>query len=301
MKVPTISQSLEAPTGDGGTWRMVAEDNQEWQLAEMIDAIAAEVDRAEDTLALKSYARRVSFAVKALKLDLSVTVRRSGDGGVWFRTMMPGESGGTLLNLDFSQILESQLSELRAPLESSTAQPLHTLPGIREREIQALAAVSIFSLGDLERYTRAAPLMAEVGRKTGIPEHKLRRWRKLPALLSISPPGGASGDTVVVRGTHLGRQPPPGATVLFQERPAEILDWGETHMTVRIPPDVSGPGTLYAVLEGEPTNLLSWEAHTQARRGTAHEGSAREHVPHGRKSPRSGRRPLRSPRKPRHR
>ena len=29
--------------------------NQEWQLSDFVDAIAAEVDRAEDTLSLKSY------------------------------------------------------------------------------------------------------------------------------------------------------------------------------------------------------------------------------------------------------
>ncbi|GMU11482.1 IPT/TIG domain-containing protein [Corallococcus caeni] len=308
MKRPTTSQPLledpshdgESPARDGGAWRLVPEDNQEWQLADMIDAIAAEVDRAEDTLALKSHARKVSFAVKSLALDLSVTVRQSSNGRIWFRTTGPGEQGGTLLNLDLTQVLESQLSELRTPLGNGSAQPIDTLPGIHEREVQALAAVSIFSLGDLERYTRATPLLAEVGRKTGIPEQQLRRWRKLPTLLSISPPRGAPGDTVVVRGAHLGRQPSAGAKVLFQERPARILDWAEEHLIVRIPPDVRGPGQLYAMLDAGPTNHLLWEAHPQEASPRS-DAPARQNAPRAKKTHRTGRRSLGSPRKPRHR
>ena len=58
--------------------------NTEWQLAEMVDAITAEIDRAEDTLALKSYARGMSFSITQLSLDLQVAVRRDSNGHVKF-------------------------------------------------------------------------------------------------------------------------------------------------------------------------------------------------------------------------
>ncbi|HEY9653133.1 MAG TPA: hypothetical protein V6C95_20920, partial [Coleofasciculaceae cyanobacterium] len=64
-------------------------DNQEWQLADFVDAIAAEIDHAEDTLSLKSYARGMSFAIKQLSLDLEVTVRRDTNGRILFRTVDP--------------------------------------------------------------------------------------------------------------------------------------------------------------------------------------------------------------------
>jgi len=84
--------------------------NTEWRLADMVDAIAAEIDRAEDTLALKSYARGMSFAIKQLSLDLQVAVRRDSDGNIKFRTAEPNATGSTTLKLDFAQILQNQLS-----------------------------------------------------------------------------------------------------------------------------------------------------------------------------------------------
>ncbi|AOY82450.1 hypothetical protein BJP36_23620 [Moorena producens JHB] len=76
----------------------ITEDNQEWQLAELVDAIASEIDHAEDTLSLKSYARGKSLAIKQLNLDLEVTVRRGRDGEIWFRTVVdPKENGATVV------------------------------------------------------------------------------------------------------------------------------------------------------------------------------------------------------------
>ncbi|NEO77952.1 MAG: hypothetical protein F6J99_17620, partial [Moorea sp. SIO4G3] len=83
----------------------VTEDNEEWQLAELVDAIASEIDHAADTLSLKSYARGKSLAIKQLNLDLEVTVRRGRDGEIWFRTVVdPKENGATVLKLDFTQV-----------------------------------------------------------------------------------------------------------------------------------------------------------------------------------------------------
>ena len=99
---------------------MSSDDNVEWQLADLVDAISAEVDRAEDTLALKSYARKVSFAIKKIALDVEVTLRRAPDGRLFFRSMDPGGTSDTLLKLDFAQVLENQLIGIRKPLDDTT-------------------------------------------------------------------------------------------------------------------------------------------------------------------------------------
>jgi hypothetical protein len=75
------------------------DENLEWQLSELVDLIAAEVDRAADTLSLKSYARGASFAVKKLSLDLEVKVRRTADGKLLFRTVSDDKTSSTVLKL----------------------------------------------------------------------------------------------------------------------------------------------------------------------------------------------------------
>lgn len=91
-------------------------NNTEWQLAEMVDAIAAEIDQAEDTLALKSYGRGMSFSIRQLSLDLQVSVRRDDNGQVKFRTADPNATGASTIKLDFAQLLKSQLGDDRRKL-----------------------------------------------------------------------------------------------------------------------------------------------------------------------------------------
>jgi len=147
--------------------------NTEWRLADMVDAIAAEIDRAEDTLALKSYARGMSFAIKQLSLDLQVTVRRDGDGNIKFRTAEPNATGSTTLKLDFAQILQNQLSSNRRKLDGDVdPRPLDAL-GLTSEEIRRLNAISIYSSDDLRGYTQTAAMIGEVSRKTSINDARL--------------------------------------------------------------------------------------------------------------------------------
>lgn len=240
---------------------MSSEDNVEWELADLVEVISAEVDRAEDTLALKSYARKVSLAVKKIALDVEVTMRRTADGRLYFRSVPAGTEGDTLLKLDFAQVLESQLVGLRRPLDdTTTSAPLTTLPGITPEDIRALNAIAIYSVDDLLRYTQTASMLSEVSRKTGIADARLRAWRGVPYLVAVNPPQGAPGSTVFLEGGNFGLVKPGDAMVMFQGKEASILQWSSTRLTVKVPEDLAGPGLVFVVMGASPTNVLSWEA-----------------------------------------
>jgi peptide/nickel transport system substrate-binding protein len=235
--------------------------NTEWQLAEMVDAIAAEIDHAEDTLSLKSYARGMSFAIKQLSLDLQVNVRRDDKGRILFRTADANQSSATVIKLDFAQILESQLQGRRQLDRPADRRPLANISGITEAEIKALNAISIYSIDDLERYTQTAAMVAEVSRKTGIPDIRLRKWRQLPYIEVPKPASGIPGSRVLIEGGNFGNNPDPNAVVLFQGKPATINSWSDSRIIVTMP-QASGAGVLFAVIGGEMTNTVPWEATT---------------------------------------
>jgi peptide/nickel transport system substrate-binding protein len=241
---------------------MMADENgnREWQLAELVDAVAAEIDHAEDTLSLKSYARGMSFAIKQLSLDLEVTARRDEDGRVLFRTVEGDQTSATVLKLDFAQMLQSQLEGLRKPLDRPTdTRELATLPGITAAQITALNTIAIFSVGDLERYTKTAAMVAEVSRKTGIEDVQIRKWRRLPFFTEAKPASGRPGSTVLIEGGNFGGAHDPNAVVLFQGQPAAITSWSESRLIVTMP-QTPGTGVLFAVVGGQPTNTIAWEA-----------------------------------------
>ncbi|HTQ78636.1 MAG TPA: IPT/TIG domain-containing protein [Thermoanaerobaculia bacterium] len=233
-------------------------ENGEWRLADLLDAIASEVDRAQDAVALKSLARGLTFGLKGLDLDLAVTARFDPAGRLLFRTADPGQSGGSVLKLSLEEVAQGQVEEVRTPLDGAGL-PLSTLPGITAEEIAALGRLSIFTLDDLRPYTASAALAAALARQSGVAEPHLRRWLGLPYLTAIDPPAGSPGQTATLSGGHLGAADPQNQ-VYFQTRAAAILSWSDTAVSVRIPAGAE-TGTVFAVPNGSPdvpTNALPW-------------------------------------------
>ena len=235
-------------------------ENSEWQLSELIDAIAAEIDRAEDTLSLKSYARGLAFALKQLSLELTVNVRRRADGRILFQTVNPPEAGATVIRLDLAQMLQSQLEGVRKPLEHTSSRDLTTLPEITGDQILALRTIAIYSVDDLERYTQTAAMIAEVSRKTGISDARIRFWRGLPFINEAKPPSAPPGSTILLEGGNFGATPDANALVLFQGQPAKILEWSQSRLRVTIAPAAKGAGALFAVICNQVTNSINWDA-----------------------------------------
>ena len=255
------AHSTASPTSDHHTGNST--DNVEWQLSELVDAIAAEIDQAQDTLSLKSYARGLAFAIKTLSLDIEVKARRSADGRLLFRTVNEGETSATVLKLGFAQVLQSQLSTVRKPLTDGlsaaglSVAAAETLDQVASaEESAALRAVGINAMNDLERYTQTPAMLAEVSRKTRIPEVQLRQWRQLPFLREAKPSSGPPGSTVVLEGGNFGSRP---GLVLFRQRQLTLVDWRDTRVTVEMPTDSAGPGLLVVQVGEQITNPLAWE------------------------------------------
>ena len=236
--------------------------NTEWRLADMVDAIAAEIDRAEDTLALKSYARGMSFAIKQLSLDLQVAVRRDSDGNIKFRTVEPNATGSTTLKLDFAQILQNQLSANRRKLDGDVdPRPLDAL-GLTSEEIRRLNAISIYSSDDLRGYTQTAAMIGEVSRKTSIKDARLRQVLGLPYLEALKPARGLPGSIILLEGGNFGAVQPSQASVYFQGVAVSIVAWSNARIQVKIPANATGSGVIFLVVNDRISNTIDWQVLT---------------------------------------
>ena len=162
-----------------------ADENLEWELSDLVDAIAAEVDSAQDTLSLKSYSRGLSLSLKKLSLTVEVKARRTGDGKLLFRTVNPDETSATVLKLEFDQVLQSQLMEVRKSFEGAaiadeTAIAAATVDDpfadLSDQERRSLEILGIRSIDDLNRYPKSPQIIAEISRKTGIEASQIHRW-----------------------------------------------------------------------------------------------------------------------------
>jgi hypothetical protein len=143
--------------------------------------------------------------------------------------------------------------------EIALADLLEHLEGIGAQEIRALAGVGVYCVEDLDGCCAGGSAVAELSRRTGIADARLRRWVGRPLLAAVAPAAGAPDARVVLHGANLGDVPDDGRLVLFQGRPAAIEEWGPSRIAVRMP-GVTGRGMLFAVVGGEATNAIEWEA-----------------------------------------
>ncbi len=236
--------------------------NTEWQLADMVDAIAAEIDHAEDTLALKSYARGMSFSIRQLSLDLQVAVRRDDNGQIKFRTAEPNSTGTTTIKLDFAQLLKSQLGDDRRKLEQNIDRRPVDAIGLTSEEVRALNAISIYSIDDLYRYTQTAAMIGEVSRKTNIDDARLRQVLGLPYLEALKPDRGLPGSIVLLEGGNFGAVQPSRASVYFQGVALPIVAWSNARIQLQIPPAATGKGVIFVVINDQISNTIDWEVLT---------------------------------------
>ena len=237
-------------------------NNTEWQLAEMVDAIAAEIDQAEDTLALKSYGRGMSFSIRQLSLDLQVSVRRDDNGQVKFRTADPNATGASTIKLDFAQLLKSQLGDDRRKLEQNIdRRPLDAI-GLTSEEVRTLNAISIYSIDDLHRYTQTAAMISEVSRKTNINDARLRQVLGLPYLATLKPDRGLPGSIILLEGGNFGAVQPNQASIYFQGVALPIVAWSNARIQVRIPETATGNGVLFIAINDQISNTIDWEVLT---------------------------------------
>jgi peptide/nickel transport system substrate-binding protein len=249
-----------APTVTSDHDRVI--NNTEWQLADIVDAITAEIDHAEDTLALKSYARGMSFSIRQLSLDLQVAVRRDDNGQVKFRTAEPNSTGTTILKLDFAQLLKSQLGDDRRKLEQNIdRRPLDAI-GLTSAEIAVLNAIAIYAVDDLHRYSQTAAMLSEVSRKTGIQDARLRQVLGLPYLEALKPDRGLPGSTILLEGGNFGAMPPSQASIYFQGVALEIVAWSNARIQVKIPQTAKGNGVLFVAVNDQISNPIDWQALT---------------------------------------
>jgi hypothetical protein len=159
----------------------------------------------------------------------------------------------------YSRISGGGRGSVRVMSEIALADLLEHLEGIGAEDIRALARVGVYSVDELDGCCRTGTAIAELSRRTGIADDRLRRWLGRPLLFAVAPAAGAPDARVVLHGANLGAAPDDGRLVLFQGRPAAIEEWSPARIVVRMP-GLAGRGMLFAVVGGEATNAVEWQA-----------------------------------------
>jgi hypothetical protein len=224
---------------------------------EFLDAVSAQLDRTQDSLAAKAKVRPLMFALRNFVIDLQVFVSMDTSGNVRLRSAAPGETGASTMKLDFTTITRPMVEENTVSLALAQA-PSLTEVGFRPNEQRALERVGVHNVAQLQTLRASGAGVDGIARMTDglIPADRLREAlrRGRPLIGSVAPvpaaptPAPAPALTPEPQVVHV----PPGTrrlqlagsnllagpaapVVRLDGRPLEHVDAADDRLEVELP------------------------------------------------------------------
>jgi len=214
-------------------------------LEELLNAISAQLDRAQTALTLKAQTTALTFAVKDLTLDLRAVVDVA-DATLMVRPALPGEADVSMLKLSFTTVTRPMLEEHAVEMQAEEPALADAVDGLSEEEIRRLEWVGVRNLKDLNA-ARARGGSHNISRLSRLPADRLRQALSLAGQRAVSrvtpvPMDPASVDSLDpatrfrlrVRGRNLA----PGGAVPMAKidgQDVRVLDAGDGEVLVAAP------------------------------------------------------------------
>lgn len=153
-------------------------------LEDLLNAISAQLDRAQNALALKAQTTSLTFAVKDLSLDLRAVVDVS-DATLMVRPALPGERDVSVLKLSFTTVTRPMLEEHSVEMQAEEPSLSEAVDGLSEEDIRRLEWVGVRNLSELNA-ARAKGGSHTIRRLSRLPADRLRQALSLAGQRAVS-------------------------------------------------------------------------------------------------------------------
>ncbi len=207
-------------------------------MEDFVQALTAQLDRAQDALALKARTGRpLTFALKDLSLDLRVFCESDQAGRVLWRHASPNEEAASTVRLTFTSITKSMVEENTVSLSAEEdPRALTSLGGadtLREEDREKLERVGVRTVGQFQRLSAGAdPKSVET--YLGIPVMRLQaalQQASKPAITATRVIGNGPKRFLSVRGVNLSDGAVP--EVRLSGEPVEVAESSPGELLVR--------------------------------------------------------------------
>ena len=121
-----------------------------WNLENFLDSLILELDKAQDTLALKGVTRKLTYTVKDVAFDLHLFPSYE-NGKLKFQMAKPGEEGGSRISFQLGSITDRQIRETANEPISRDDIAIDKLEGVDDDVKNELRKLGVHSTRDLER------------------------------------------------------------------------------------------------------------------------------------------------------
>jgi hypothetical protein len=247
---------------------MTRRETEAWNLEQFLDSLILELDKAQDTLALKGLTRKLTYTVKDVGLDLNIFPTMES-GKVKFRMAQPGDDGGSRISFQLGSITDRQIRENVNEPPSKDDVTLDVLEDVDDDLKESLRKVGVTSTKDLEKLDRRNVNLEKVVRdKTGRDAsidygnlanliNKARRRKRSPALSSMKAVPNEETIEITLKGKNFVLQKSdqfPAAAV--NKQPTEIVHANADEVQLRVPRAHLRPGQNQLAIALDPYAVM---------------------------------------------
>lgn len=240
--------------------------NQAWGLEDFLDSLILELDKAQDTLAVKGIARPLTYTVKDVALDLQAFPTYEG-GTVRFTTAQPGEEGSSRLTIELGSITDRVIREVTRGPTTGDDVTLDEVDTLDEDTKRNLKRIGVTSASDLERVAaRKVDIKAATGTDVDYSElaaaiQRSRRSRNAPRILGVGLASGTSVSHLEIAGENLATAQSVGEfpAALLNGEPVEVESSDGANMVLAVPTSLLHPGSNRLELALDPYAVVTLE------------------------------------------
>lgn len=230
--------------------------NETWLLESFVDSLVVELDRARETLAVKSVNRPLSYAVKDLSMDLQIFPTYEGNS-VRFRTAEPGQEGYSTITLQLASITDQQIRATTKPPPARDEVPLDEA-SIDPDAVQRLRKLGVRSVNDIEKLEeRNVDLRSATGGAVDYTKlanmiRQARRGKTPPTVRGASAEPTRDGQVLRVHGNNLSVSEEYEPVAVVNNRLAKVLSYGPDLIEILVDDDVPARATSEVILTLDP-------------------------------------------------
>lgn len=125
-------------------------DGRPWDLEAFINALVVELDKAQDTLALKGVTRPLSYAVRDVSLELHANPTFDGRRLQW-NTARPGDAAASKISINLGSISDRQIRETTKTPVTRDDVAIEAIDEIDQETRDTLRQIGVTTGKDLER------------------------------------------------------------------------------------------------------------------------------------------------------
>lgn len=240
-------------------------DPQVWKLESFLDSLIVELDRAQDTLAVKGVTRKLTYTVRDVAVDLFVFPNFDGNR-LGFNVAKPGEAGASKISFSLGSITDRQIQETANRPQTESDISLDEVDDLDEEVKTSLRNVGVRSARDVERLSeRQVDVGKIVAEKTGNRANidyvdlaavinKARRRRSAPSVRGVNLGRVDGALALSIHGDNLNTEGAgggfPAARINGQE--VRVLDSGPEIVRLAIDPATFSAGENTVSLALDP-------------------------------------------------